>query len=170
MTGGVYTKTSKTQGSSSMVIHASAKELWPLISDPTQMGKFSPENAGAFWRDGATKPAVGVRFRGINRRGPAMWFTESVIRTCKINSEFSFDVSFPVVMPDIAKWTWTLEPANSDPDATKVTVSWKLPKPIGKTRRLFWNTMGVGDREKDLAKGTSKTLRELAAYVEGAHK
>ncbi len=166
MSSGVHTKTSETDGSASMVINASAAQLWPLISDPTKMGQFSPENTRAVWRDGATGVAVGARFRGFNRRGPAVWYTECLIKVCEVNRRFSFDVSFPVVLLHVARWTWTLEQSMVDPNSTKVTVSWNLPGPIGWQRRLFWRGLGVGNREVDLAAGTTATLRRLAEFVE----
>lgn len=166
MTNEVTTHTSITSGSTSLSIGARADRIWPLVSDPTRMGEFSPENTGARWRDGATRPAVGARFRGFNRRGLAVWYTECVVRTCVPEREFSFDVAFPPVIPLVATWTWQLDPDSDDPSRTTVTVSWELPHEVGYARRLFYRSFGVTNRAADLAAGTSATLRRIAAAVE----
>lgn len=159
----ITTHTSSTGGSASLRIDAPADRIWPLISDPVRMGEFSPENTGARWRDGATRASVGARFRGFNRRGLAVWYTECVVRTCEPEREFSFDVAFPPVIPLVATWTWRLEPDVQDPSRTNVTVSWQLPREVGRARRLFYRSFGVTNRERDLAAGTSATLRRIAA-------
>lgn len=162
----ITSDTSSTGGSTSLWINASADRIWPLASDPERMGEFSPESTGARWRSGATRAAVDARFRGFNRRGLVIWYTECVVRTCEPDREFSFEVSFPPVIPLVATWTWRLEPDTDDAARTKVTVSWKLPREVGRSRRLFYRSFGVTNRERDLAAGTSATLRRIAAAVE----
>ncbi len=166
MTADIRSTTAPTGGATSLRIQARADRIWPLISDPTRMGEFSPENTSARWRDGATGPAVGARFRGFNRRGLIVWFTECVVRRCDPEREFAFDVSFPPLIPLVATWTWRLEPDLDDTERTRVTVSWQLPHAVGRARRLFYRTFGVTNRENDLAAGTAATLRSLAAAVE----
>ena len=69
----------------SVTVHmnAPADEIWELISDVRNTGKFSPETFEAEWLDGATGPAVGAKFRGHVRRneiGPVYW------TTCRVTS------------------------------------------------------------------------------------
>ena len=166
MTTDITTHTSTTSGSASLWIGAPADRIWPLVSDPTRMGEFSPENSGARWRGGAKQAAVGARFRGFNRRGLAVWYTDCAVRTCVPEQEFSFDVMFPPVIPLVATWTWRLEPDPANADRTRVTVSWELPREVGRERKLFYRSFGVTNRERDLADGTSATLRRIAAALE----
>ena len=45
----------------SVTVHMDAppEKVWALVSDVTQIGRFSPETFEAEWLDGATGPAVG---------------------------------------------------------------------------------------------------------------
>lgn len=169
MTVGVVTRTADTQGSASLVIPVTPNVLWPIVSDPTGMGKFSPENSGARWHRGVTGPAVGAKFRGTNRRGPLFWYTECVVTECTTDRMFAFDVTFPPMFPLIAKWTWLLEPRTggeigSGP-ATKLTLSWQLPHKLEMPRQLMWTVLGVGDRPTDLTAGSARTLLAIRAFV-----
>ncbi|HLH29443.1 MAG TPA: SRPBCC family protein, partial [Acidimicrobiales bacterium] len=61
------------KGSITVHMDAPVEKVWELVSDVTRIGEFSPETFEAEWLDGATGPAVGVRFRGHvrrNGRGP----------------------------------------------------------------------------------------------------
>jgi Polyketide cyclase / dehydrase and lipid transport len=55
------------------------ESLWPLLSDITQMGRWSPECTDGRWLGEASTPLVGKHFRGANRWGPVRWST-----TCEI--------------------------------------------------------------------------------------
>ncbi|MSX96135.1 MAG: SRPBCC family protein, partial [Actinobacteria bacterium] len=57
-------------------MNATPQQVWALVSDVTQIGRYSPETFEGEWLDGATGPAVGVRFRGHvkrNQKGPTYW-------------------------------------------------------------------------------------------------
>jgi Polyketide cyclase / dehydrase and lipid transport len=56
----------------SVTVHmaAPAAQIWELVSDVTQIGRYSPETFEAEWLDGTTGPAVGAKFRGhVKRNG-----------------------------------------------------------------------------------------------------
>jgi hypothetical protein len=56
---------------------APAQQIWDLVADVRNTGKFSPEVMEAEWLDGATGPALGAKFRGHVKRneiGPVYWF------------------------------------------------------------------------------------------------
>jgi polyketide cyclase/dehydrase/lipid transport protein len=66
------------QASVTVPMAASADEVWNIVADVRNTGKFSPEVIEAEWLDGATGPALGARFRGHVRRneiGPVYWTT-----------------------------------------------------------------------------------------------
>ena len=52
------------QASVTVPMAAQADEIWNIVADVRNTGKFSPEVMEAEWLDGATEPALGARFRG----------------------------------------------------------------------------------------------------------
>ena len=53
--------------------------VWGLVSDLVGMGRWSPENRGGRWIDGATGPTVGAVFRGRNRIRWRRWQTNVTV-------------------------------------------------------------------------------------------
>src|SRR5438874_1202967 len=95
---------------------ASPDRVWQLISDVTQIGRFSPETFEAEWIDGATGPAVGARFRGHvrrNGRGPVYW-TKCKVVASEPGREFAFQVELRDKA--VSTWRYQLEPASSGAD------------------------------------------------------
>ena len=71
-------------GFATIDINASPEAVSSLISDVTQIGRFSPETFEAQWVDGAVGPAVGAKFRGHvrrNEKGPIYW-TACTVTEC----------------------------------------------------------------------------------------
>ena len=82
------------QGSATVTMSAPAEEIWNVIADVRNTGRFSPEVFESEWLDGATGPALGARFRGHVRRneiGPVYW-TTCRVTACEPGREFGFDV------------------------------------------------------------------------------
>jgi len=52
------------RGSATIRISAPPPDVWNLVSDVTQIGRFSAETIAAEWLDGATGPRPGAKFRG----------------------------------------------------------------------------------------------------------
>lgn len=113
----------------SVTVHmkAPADQIWELIADVRNTGKFSPETFEAEWLDGATGPAVGAKFRGHVRRneiGPVYW------TTCRVTScEPGRDFGFEVLIGDRAvnNWRYQLAPAG---DGTDVTESFRMQQGV----------------------------------------
>jgi Polyketide cyclase / dehydrase and lipid transport len=75
-------------------MNAPAMDVWNLVSDVRNTGRFSPETFDAEWLDGANEPAIGVRFRGHVKRneiGPVYW-TTCRVTACQPGREFGFVV------------------------------------------------------------------------------
>ncbi len=109
----------------SVTVHmkATPEEIWPLISDVTNTKRFAAETFDARWLDGATGPAVGVRFNGHVKRngwGPVYW-SVATIDACEPGREFGFSVAL-AGQPAI-RWRYLLSP---DADGTDVTESFEL--------------------------------------------
>jgi len=105
---------------------APAREIWDVVSDVRNIGRFSPETFGAEWLDGVTEPAVGARFRGHVKRneiGPVYW-TTCRVTACEPGREFGFDVLLGDRVANT--WHYRFEPAG---DGTDVTESFRVPLP-----------------------------------------
>lgn len=87
---------------------AAATDLYDLIADVTNMGRWSPECRSCEWLD---EPGlVGSRFKGHNRRGPFRWTTTVHVLAAERGSEFSFATRF---MGKIAtRWTYRFVEGN----------------------------------------------------------
>lgn len=123
---------------SSVTVHMNAPvdEVWFLVSDVTQIGRFSPETFEAEWLDGHTGPIKGARFRGHvkrNEKGPIYWTTCTVV-ACDPGREFAFGVTsrpfgLPIAPRNTVKlcWSYVLHDAAG---GTDVTESFELAKTL----------------------------------------
>lgn len=147
----------------SVTVHmqAAPEQIWPLVSDVVSNARrFAAETFDAEWLDGATGPAVGVRFRGHVKRngwGPVYW-SECRIDACEPGREFAFTVGF--AGRPLNRWRYVLEPKG---DGTDVTESFELQNiwPI----RLYWVLLGWA-RRKTNVENMRTTLERIKAAVE----
>ena len=79
------------EGSASRRASASPDAVWRLVSDVTQMGRWSPECIGGEWLDGATEAVPGARFRGRNRMAFIRWSTVCTVVAAERGRLFSFE-------------------------------------------------------------------------------
>ncbi len=140
-------------------IAASADRVWGLVSDVTQMGRWSPETTSARWRD-SLGPAVGVRFTGRNRRRLG-WSTTCTVTACEPGRRFAF-----VVGKGATAWEYALRDAG---DGCEVTESFQVLTVPGAVGRIL-TRLAVGvrwsQREADLLRGVEQTLLRLKAHAE----
>jgi uncharacterized protein YndB with AHSA1/START domain len=155
----------KRNDSVSIEINASPDAVFDLVADITRMGEWSPECYECQWTKGATKAAVGARFKAKNKggRGPS-WFNTPVVEVVEPGRSFSFNRSGP----GIGSYTWRYD---FEPTAvgTKVTESFDADRPLG--RAMTWMTMkwtGSADRDADLHEGMLVTLDRIKAAAESA--
>jgi uncharacterized protein YndB with AHSA1/START domain len=146
----------------SVTVHmnAPAEKIWDLVSDVTQIGRFSPETFEAEWLEGATGPAVGAKFRGHvkrNQKGPTYWTTCTVLAS-EPGKEFTFGVG-PSDKP-LNVWSYTMEPSG---DGTDVTESFTLSPTVW--LRCYWAVLGWA-RGKTNRNGMRTTLERVKAAVE----
>ena len=153
-----------TANGASVTIRAGADRVWAMVSDVTRVGEWSPEAERAEWLDGATAPAVGVRFKGYNRRGRTKWSTVCEIIEADPGRTFAFAVGGAAKPETI--WRYVFEPVA---DGVEVTESFELVKPLGVFSRFVTRvTTGVKDREADLTEGIRVTLDRLKLAAEVA--
>lgn len=110
-------------------IEADAGVLYSLISDPTRMGNWSPENRGAKVLNPAQDGAafVGMTFEGRNKRGRATWVTRCTVTAADPGRRFAFTahtigVKKPRLRGSNASWEYQFESIGSG--KTKVTETW----------------------------------------------
>ena len=151
----------------SVTVHmdATPDAVWDLVSDVTQIGRFSPETFEAEWTDGATGPAVGARFRGHvnrNQRGIKYWTTCEVTE-CVPGELFTF----AVLTGGNALNTWSYRivsaPGPDGQPGVDVTESFHLKEAL--PLRLYWLLFGWA-RGKTNRRGMQQTLERIKAVVE----
>jgi hypothetical protein len=107
-------------------MQAPAMDVWNLVADVRNTGRFSPETFDAEWLDGVTGPAVGARFRGHVKRneiGPTYW-TTCRVTACEPGRTFGFEVL--VGNRAVNNWRYEFAPTG---DGTDVTESFSIPVP-----------------------------------------
>lgn len=142
--------------SATVVINAPAIDIWNVVSDVRNTGKFSPETFEAEWLDGATGPALGARFRGHVKRneiGPVYW-TTCRVTACEPGKEFGFEVL--VGSRAVNNWHYGFEAQGA---ATKVTESFYMPGP-----KLLDIVMFL--RRRRNVRDMATTLGRIKTYVE----
>lgn len=137
-------------------VAASPQTLYDLVSDVTQMSRWSPETVAARWLGDAREAAPGARFAGTNTLGKLTWTTKPTVTAAERGSVFAFKVpgrSGPT-------WTYTFTPA---PGGTTVTESVVQERRSPLLIRVLQRRAGVTDRADHLRAGMSTTLERLAA-------
>ena len=144
-------------------IDASADALYDVIADVTRTPELSPEVVACEWMDGATGPAVGVRFRARNHagRGPD-WHNTPVITVAVRGQEFAFSRTERGAGTIVWRYVFTHQGGG-----TRVTESYEVTRPV----TLFgWFVIGVlygnKDRRGDLRRGMAQTLSRLAQLTD----
>lgn len=145
----------------SLHIDAPPERLYDLVTDVTQMGRWSPECTGGTWRKGATGPAVGAQFRGANRRGPVRWWTHCTITKADRPHAFEFQVSESGMV-----WGYRFE---ADGEGTNATEYREHTKAVNPVIKLVQVSGLIGrNRERLMVEGMRDTLERLKAAAEGA--
>jgi hypothetical protein len=139
-------------------IAAPADKVWEMVSDLARMGDWSPENIGGKWTKGASGPALGAMFEGMNKKGFRRWSTTATVVAFEPGRLFEFAVtSGPMA---IANWRYEFE---STASGCRVTESWQ------DRRSRFMKLMGrvVGKHDAPQAqRQMSLTLANLAAAAQ----
>jgi hypothetical protein len=82
--------------------------VYDLVADPLRMAEWSPECVRCRWISGATRPAVGARFRGTSRNGRRRWTTTSTIAEMRPSELFAWEVTY--FRQPVARWEYQIEP------------------------------------------------------------
>jgi uncharacterized protein YndB with AHSA1/START domain len=171
---GVMTRTMTV--SDSVDIDAAADELYSMISDPTLMGRWSPENRGAVVLNPAEDGSafVGMTFEGRNTRGRARWTTRCTVTAADPGRRFAFrvhtiGVKRPRLRAPNASWEYRFEPIADG--GTRITETWT-------DDRTAWPDAVAGVFDRIVTSGNTfatfqrtnirKTLDALKRVAEGS--
>lgn len=143
----------------SVDISAPPEQVWGLVTDVTNMGRWSPECHRCEWQRGASGPAVGAVFKGWNKRGLMRWSTVSTVVVADEPSHFAWEVE-----QSRMRWGYRFEPAG---DGTKVTEYRDEigPKPLYVRVAYKLRLLG-GDPDAIVRAGMKETLDRLKAAAE----
>jgi uncharacterized protein YndB with AHSA1/START domain len=141
-------------------IDAPPEVVYDLISDVTQMSRWSPETTSCRWLDGADCAHVGARFRGTNRMGWRRWSTTCTVTAAEPGRRFAFDVAYGPF--PISAWSYELIGDGGD---TIVREAWRERRPPW-LRALTGRVMAVTDRVTHNRSGMEATLEALRAVAE----
>jgi hypothetical protein len=103
----------------SIEIAVAPATAFAAITDLCSMGRFSPENTGGEWMDGANGPTLGASFKGNNTRDSSSWSTVAKVTLFAPPTSFAFEVTYKVFK--IARWEYSIE---STPTGCRVSESW----------------------------------------------
>lgn len=139
---------------------APADDVWNLVADVRNTGRFSPEVFESEWLDGETGPALGAKFRGHvkrNEMGPVYW-TTCRVTACDPGREFGFEV----LMGDrpVNNWHYAFAPAG---DGTDVTESFRMNQSFFTT---LFGLFGGQLRTRRNTRDMTTTLNRIKAVVE----
>lgn len=162
MRGGGYLRLVKPTISRSVRIAAAPSAVWAMVTDLPRMGDLSPENVGGRWLGGATGPALGARFRGVNRNGTREWWTRVRVVVCEHERWFTFDVRSPFGVR-VSRWAYEITPTE---DGCLLTEHWYRVGSWFVRRFLGPRVTGRADRPGFNATSIEHTLARVKAHFE----
>src|ERR1700759_4717633 len=112
--------------SETVVVAVTPDVVYAAISDPTQTGRWSPENLGARLDEPGKAVDVGTTFVGRNKRRGFHWVTRCRGTSADPGRRFAFDVEAigmktPRMKSRIATWEYDLKPVDG---GTRITETW----------------------------------------------
>lgn len=146
---------------SSIEIAAPADLVYDLVSDVPAMAEWAAEVERNKWLDGASGPAVGARFRGVNRHRGRVWATTCTVTAAEPGARFEFLVrvaGFPS-----ATWRYVIEPTA---EGCRVTESTRRLSPRPLAMLVNWTGLGIRDRDAHNQRNIERTLAQLKSHAE----
>lgn len=138
-------------------INAPVSKVWALVSDVSNMPKWSPQ-CRIMRALGPVRP--GTRTVNLNRRGLLFWPTTSVITEVVPDRKFAFRI--PV---NTTVWSYELEPTAT---GTKLTETRQAPNGVTAVSTGLTKTVlgGMDQFEKELVEGMQQGLARIKAEAE----
>jgi hypothetical protein len=101
----------------SIVVGGSPEDVYDMVSDVTQMGRWSPICTSCWWDEGASA-RIGAQFTGRNELRDRTWETHCTVVAADRGREFAF-----VVGDEWTRWSYLFERVDG---GTKITESWEF--------------------------------------------
>jgi uncharacterized protein YndB with AHSA1/START domain len=143
----------------SLRIAASPERLYELVSEVTNMGRWSPETRRARWVDGSSAPVVGAKFKGSNRWRWVRWRTTVLVLEAVPGREFTFCTVFRGNRA--TRWSYRFQPVPGGTLVTETRTRIARVNPEYAFERVFMQGHEACFKHSMLA-----TLRRLKAYAE----
>lgn len=147
--------------SDSIVVDTDPETLYALVSDVTNMGRWSPQCKECWWEDEDAGPVAGAWFKGRNEAGDRIWETRSQVVVAEPGREFVWEVNGGWV-----RWGFTLDPVE---DGTRLTQSWEfLPAGIAGFHERWSDDAEhqIALRERNAKEGIPATLAAIKKTAE----
>ena len=147
--------------SDSIVVDTDPETLYVLVSDVTNMGRWSPQCKECGWEDEDAGPVAGAWFKGRNEAGDRIWETRSQVVVAEPGREFVWEVNGGWV-----RWGFTLDPVE---DGTRLTQSWEfLPAGIAGFHERWSDDAEhqIALRERNAKEGIPVTLAAIKKTAE----
>ncbi len=143
----------------SIEIAAPPATVWALVSDLSNMPRWSPQVFKTFVRGGETRQ--GAKMININRRGLLVWPTQSMVTTFEPEQKIAFRIR-----DNWTVWSFTLGP--TEEGGTRVVQRREAPKGISDISVRLTNAVlgGVDDFTSELVRGMNQTLGRIKADAE----
>ncbi|MDQ6934769.1 MAG: SRPBCC family protein [Actinomycetota bacterium] len=146
----------------SIDIDAPPAAVWVLVSDLRNMARWSPQCVKTFVR-GSGPVSQGSKLVNINRRGPLVWPTQSMVVRFVPETEIAFRVRENWVV-----WSYHLEPTGSG--GTRLIEAREAPQGISdlSVRLINGVLSGVPSFSEEMHQGMQETLRKIKAEAEAS--
>ena len=146
----------------STTIDAPVETVWGLVSDLTNMGRWSPQCRWTHVFGGETKQ--GATAININHRGWLHWPTQSKVVRYEQNAEIAFKIK-----ENQTTWYYRLEKSGADGAGTKLTAGRDAERGTLKLSSILVDKVlgGQEDFTAELKQGLEQTLAKIKAEAEG---
>lgn len=145
---------------SSIDIAAPPELVYDIVSDIENQPKWAAETERCKWLGDATGPAVGAKFRGVNKHKGRVWAMGCKVTDADPGKRFAFRVGLAGV--PTAHWRYEIEPTA---DGCRVTESTRRLSPKIPTAAVNL-ALGIKDRDEHNQANIEKTLAQLKEYAE----
>lgn len=146
---------------SSIDIAAPPELVYEIVSDVENLPKWAAETTKCKWLGEATGPAVGAKFRGVNKHKGRIWAMSCKVTEAEPGRTFAFDVGLAGVKT--AHWRYDIEPADG---GCRVTESTRRISPRVPTIAFNRAMLGIKDRDEHNQHNIERTLEQLKAFAE----
>lgn len=154
----------RTEGTVSLYIEASPRELYEIVADVTRTGERSPECRACVWLPGPPPGTPGARFRGHNKARHLRWSRVCEVATADPGAEFAYRTIPERVdrtRHDSTTWSYTFTPVRK---GTRVTHSYRIT--TLPARPLIWLYSRLMPQHTDMRPQMLQNLEALRRQAE----